>query len=152
MTQLWLFLHLVGVVIWIGGMAFAHWCLRPAALATLAPAQRLPLMSAALGRFFRLVGISLLLLWGSGVAKFVQFARAGGQLPLSWHLMAAIALVMTVIFAIIVWRDHPRLKQALASAALPAAGSALDAIRRLVVVNLALGFITIAVAVFGRLA
>jgi len=52
MTELWLFLHFAAVVVWIGGMVFAHFCLRPAALATLQPPQRLPLMAAALGRFF----------------------------------------------------------------------------------------------------
>ena len=77
MTELWLFLHLVAVAVWIGGMVFAHFCLRPAALATLAPPQRLPLMSAALGRFFALVGAALLLLWASGVALFVALVASG---------------------------------------------------------------------------
>ena len=151
MRELWLFLHLVAVVVWIGGMVFAHFCLRPAALATLAPPQRLPLMSAALGRFFALVGVSLVVLWGSGVARFAQLAVSGGRAPMSWSLMAAIAAVMTVVFVVIALRLHPRMRSALAAGQLPGAAAALDRIRRLVVLNLALGALTIAVATLGRL-
>lgn len=152
MTHLWQFLHLVALVIWIGGMVFAHFCLRPAALATLQPPQRLPLMSAALGRFFTLVSASLLLLWASGLALFVQLISVGGRPPMPWNLMAAIAALMTVVFAVIALRLHPRMKAALAADQLPAAAAALDGIRRLVAVNLVLGFLTMAVATLGRLA
>jgi len=152
MTELWLFLHVAAVVVWIGGMVFAHFCLRPAALATLQPPQRLPLMSAALGRFFTLVAVSLLLLWGSGLAMFAAMASSGGPPPMSWNLMAAIAAVMTLVFAVIALRLHPRMRGAVAAAEWPKAAAALDAIRRLVVLNLVLGFLTIAVATLGRLA
>ncbi len=151
MRETWLLLHLVSVVVWIGGMTFAHHCLRPAALATLQPPQRLPLMSSALGRFFRLVGWSLLLLWGSGIAMFAQLHAAGGRPPWSWNAMAAIAAVMTVVFAVIALRRHPRMREALESGELPAAGAALDGIRRLVVLNLVLGWATVAIATVGRL-
>jgi uncharacterized membrane protein len=150
MASLWHFLHLLAVVAWIGGMAFAHFCLRPAALATLQPAQRLPLMCATLGRFFVLVGGSLVLLWISGGAMYARMAAAGGKVPLAWHLMAAIAAVMTVVFLVIALRLHPRMRTALDAGELPAAAAALDGIRRLVVLNLALGVATIGVATLGR--
>jgi len=152
MTELWLFLHLAAVVVWIGGMVFAHFCLRPAALATLQPPQRLPLMGAALGRFFVLVGASLVLLWGSGLAMFAALTTSGGRPPLSWNLMAAIAALMTVVFAVIALRLHPRMSSAVAASEWPKAAAALDSIRRLVALNLGLGFLTIAVATLGRLA
>lgn len=141
-----LMLHLAAVVVWIGGMTFAHYCLRPAALATLQPPQRLPLMSSALGRFFTIVSWSLVLLWGSGIAMFVRTAAGGGRPPWSWNAMAAIAAVMTIVFAIIVLRHYPRMRAALEAGELPAAAAALDAIRRLVVLNLVLGWITVAIA------
>ena len=50
MTALLLFVHLIGIVFWVGGMAFAHFCLRPA-LPLLAPPERLRLMHAVLTRF-----------------------------------------------------------------------------------------------------
>ncbi|NLD68091.1 MAG: hypothetical protein GX644_04670 [Limnobacter sp.] len=150
--ELLLFLHLAGVVVWIGGMAFAHWCMRPAAVATLEPAQRLKLLCAALGRFFVAVAWALVAIWVSGISMFAQLSMAGGRPPLSWNLMALIALVMTAIFAVIWLRPHSRMQAALADGDLAAAAAALDRIRRLVVVNLGLGFLTIAVATIGRLA
>jgi len=152
MREVWLLLHLVAVVIWIGGMFFAHFCMRPAAVATLEPPQRLPMMSAALGRFFVAVAWSLALLWGSGIAMFAQLSVAGGKPPMSWNLMAAIALVMTAAFAVIWLRRHPAMQAALAAGEIKAAAGALDGIRKLVTLNLALGFLTIAVATVGRLA
>jgi uncharacterized membrane protein len=147
-----LLLHLLAVVVWVGGMFFAHVCLRPAAVATLLPPQRLPLMAAALARFFVAVAWSLLLLWGSGIAMFGQLAASGGRAPLSWHLMATIGLVMTGVFLAIWRRGYPRLKTAIESGEFKQAGTALDGIRRLVVLNLVLGVVTIAVATVGRLA
>lgn len=152
MKELWLLLHLLAVVAWVGGMFFAHFCMRPAALETLSPPQRLPLFAQALGRFFTVVAGALVLLWGSGIAMFAQLSVAGGKPPLSWNLMAAIALVMTFVFAVIWLRRHPAMRAALAAGDLPGAAAALDGIRRLVVLNLALGVLTIAVATVGRLA
>lgn len=152
MREILLFLHLSAVVVWIGGMMFAHLCLRPAALATLQPPQRLPLMSSALGRFFTLVGWSLVLLWGSGIALFAQRFAAGGSPPWNWNAMAAIAALMTVLYAVIAVRRHPRMRAALEIGELPAAATALDGMRRLVVVNIALGWFTVAIATIGRLA
>lgn len=152
MTREWLlFLHLAGVVVWVGGMAFAHGCLRPAAAETLAPAERLKLMCEALGRFFVFVAWALVLIWVSGIAMFAQLSMAGGRPPMSWNAMALIALVMSVIFAVIWLRPHVRMQAALAAGDLGAAGAALAGIRRLVSVNLVLGFVTIAVATIGRL-
>lgn len=146
MRNLWLFLHVAAVIVWIGGMSFAHFCLRPAAVATLQVPQRLPLMSSALGRFFVLVGWSIAVLWVSGIAMFVAIFAAGGRAPWNWNAMAALGAAMTVVFAVIVLRLHPRLRSALEVGELPAAGAALDGIRRLVVVNLVLGWVTVAVA------
>jgi len=55
-------LHLLGVVIWVGGMFFAYMTLRPAAAALLEPAQRLPLWQATLSRFFTWVWIAVALI------------------------------------------------------------------------------------------
>jgi uncharacterized membrane protein len=152
LREIALLLHLAAVVIWIGGMFFAHVCLRPAAATLLPPAQRLPLMSEVLGRFFGAVVWSLVLLWGSGLAMFVAWASSGARPPLSWNLMAGLAVIMTLLFALILFRLHPRMKRAVTEGELPQAAAALDGIRRLVTVNLVLGFATIAVATVGRLA
>ena len=63
-------LHVLAVVLWVGGMAFAHFFLRPA-LATLEPPQRLRLMHAVLGRFFAAVLWAVGLLLASGLWRCV---------------------------------------------------------------------------------
>lgn len=143
MYRFLLLLHLVAVVVWIGGMFFAHFCLRPAAAELLQPPQRLPLLQAVLGRFFIMVSAALVLLWGSGI---VLFASPGPLAPVSRGAMAAIAAVMTAIFLIIVLRPYPKMKQSIATADWAAAGKAMNSIRMLVLANLVLGFVTIAVA------
>ncbi len=141
------FVHLIAVAVWIGGMFFAHFCLRPAAAQSLAREQLLPLMSATLQRFFRWVALAIVLLWATGLAQMlaVGFARA----PWQWHAMMGIALAMTVIFAVIAHGIFPALRDAVARADWAAAASAMGRIRRLVLVNLALGVATIAVATIG---
>jgi len=94
--------------------------------------------------------MELQLNWYDSTAEFTQLAAAGGRIPLAWHLMAAIAALMTVVFGVIALRLHPRMRAALAAGELPKAAAALDGIRRLVVLNLALGIATIAVATLGR--
>ena len=144
MNRFLILIHVYAVVVWIGGMFFAHFCLRPVAAAQLPPPQRLPLLSAVLGRFFVVVSVALVLLWGSGVILFVNSAVPA---PVSWRAMAGIATVMTVIFLVIVLRDYPRLKTAVAAQNWPAGGAAMNTIRILVLTNLALGVLTIAIAI-----
>lgn len=60
-------LHLLSVIVWVGGMVFAHFFLRPA-LGVLEVPQRLRLMQAVLGRFFSavLLAAGLALATGGG--------------------------------------------------------------------------------------
>ena len=50
-------LHLLGVVVWVGGMFFAHMALRPALPRRSQPPQRLPLLAATLSRFIAWVAV-----------------------------------------------------------------------------------------------
>lgn len=146
MNRILVLLHLAAVIVWLGGMFFAHVCLRPVAAAQLQPPQRLPLLAAVLGRFFAAVGWALVLLWGSGL---LRLAQAGGTGPWSWHAMAGIAAAMTAIFVWIVARHHRPMRAAVARQDWPAAGTAMNSIRPLVLLNLVLGFVVVAVAVLG---
>lgn len=146
MTRVLVLLHLLAVIVWIGGMFFAHVCLRPVAAAQLQPPQRLPLLAAILGRFFVMVGWALVLLWGSGI---VRFAQVGAAIPANWLAMAGIAAAMTVILALIVFGYHRPMVAAVAANDWPRAGSAMNTIRVLVLTNLALGILTVAIAVLG---
>jgi uncharacterized membrane protein len=145
--MLYLFLkavHVLAVMLWVGGMAFAHYFLRPS-VATLAPPQRLTLMRDVLGRFFAAVLVATGLIVASGlwmigrVAK--QVVQGGGSFtwPLDWTVMTAVGLLMVAIFGHIRFRFHPRLRRAVDASDWPAAGAVLAHIRRWVGVNLVLG-------------
>lgn len=148
-------LHVLSIVVWVGGMVFAHFCLAPVA-ARMEPPQRLALMHAVLGRFFRVVLHTSLValvtgLWMLGrVAK--QVVQSGGsfQMPLSWTVMAALGIAMVAIFLVIRFRFFPGLGQAVARSDWPAGAACLARIRRWVTINLGIGVAVIVVAILGR--
>lgn len=139
--------HLIGALIWIGGMFFAYFALRPAA-ATLDPPQRLALWAATLRRFFRWVWISVALILGSGFYMLMVIAGAT-RVPVSIHVMVYIGVIMTVIFAYVFLLPFSALRRAVAAQDWQAGAAALEAIRKAVAVNLALGLINVAVATIG---
>jgi uncharacterized membrane protein len=145
--RLALMIHLLAVIVWIGGMFFAHVCLRPVAAEQLPPPQRLPLLSAVLGRFFNAVSIAVLAIFATGLWRL---GEAGGAAPWRWHAMAGIGTLMAVIFGVILFRYYPRLKAAVAGQDWPAGGAAMNLIRPLVLVNLNLGVLTVVVALLGN--
>jgi uncharacterized membrane protein len=144
-------LHLLGVVLWVGGMAFMLLFLRPAA-ETLAPPDRLKLMREVLRRFFAAVVVALVAVVGSGLwmigrtARTLVQAGAAFTWPLDWVAMTALGTVMVLIFAFIRIVPYRRFVAAHAGGDLPAAAAALRVIRRWVAVNLVLGVVVIAVA------
>lgn len=141
-----LFIHLAGVVTWVGGMAFAHFCLRPAALA-LPPAQRLGLWGAVLGRFFRIVWVAITVIVASGFAMLLEVGFA--QAPRSWHVMAASGLLMAGVFASIWFGPWRTLQQAVAAEDWAQGAKAMNLIRVRVTFNLVLGTLTVALATLG---
>ena len=61
MTAVALALHILGAVVWVGGMFAIYVCLRPA-LGTLEPPERLRLMRGTFQKFFPWVWLAILLL------------------------------------------------------------------------------------------
>jgi uncharacterized membrane protein len=147
-------LHLGSVVIWVGGMFFALFCLRPAAM-SLPPPTRVPFMADALGRFFNIVSWLALATIGSGVAMVMRVAQATRQtgapfnMTLDWMVMSVLGLVMLAIFAHIRFALYKRLRRAVAAQDWPAGGAALGAIRTWVAVNLGLGTLIVLVVLLG---
>ena len=134
-------LHLLGAMAWVGGMAFALLVLRPS-LAVLEPAQRLALHREVFRRFFRLIWHAMPLVLATGYAMI--FALLGGFAHLNWavNVMHLLGLIMTAVFLYVVfvpWR-------AMQAAPSP---QAVERIRRLVMVNLALGTLTLIVAAWA---
>jgi uncharacterized membrane protein len=144
-----MFLHLIGAVVWIGGMFFAYFALRPAA-AALEPTQRLPLWAETLGRFFRWVWISVTLVLGSGFYMLTAIAGVT-RVPVNIHVMLYVGVLMTFIFAYVFLLPFAALKQAVAARDWGAGAAALATIRKAVAVNLALGLVNVAVATVGQI-
>ena len=137
-------LHVLASVVWVGGMFFAHQCLRPAAIATLDPPQRLALWRAVFGRFFPWVWAAVIVLILSGQAMILQLGGMAA-VPLHVHAMLGIGYVMAAIYAYLYFLPYAAMKRSVAAGDWPAAGAALNRIRMLVGTNLTLGLITIAV-------
>lgn len=144
-------LHLLSIIVWIGGMVFSHFFLRPAVAQLEAPA-RLRLMRDVLGRFFQAVLVASLLTLVSGVWMLGRVAKqvvqSGGQfeMPLAWTVMAALGIAMVAIFMHIRFALHKRLARAVEASDWTAGGEALAQIRTWVSVNLGLGVIVVIVA------
>ena len=147
-------LHLLAVIVWIGGMVFAQFFLRPA-VAILAIPDRVRLMHDVVGRFFDAVLFLALLVLVTGgwmIARPArQMALSGVKfnMPLEWTVMAALGLVMLVIFGYLRWVLYQRLTRAVAALDWAAGAAALAGIRTWVMVNLVIGVVIVLVTLSG---
>ncbi len=142
-------LHLLAVVLWVGGMAFMLLFLRPA-LPLLAPPERLKLLREVMRRFFAGVTAAVVVVLVSGAWMFDRAARAGGAAfawPADWIAMAAVGVAMAIIFAVIRLSWYPRFAAALDRGEMPAAAALHARIRAWVAVNLVLGVAVVVIAV-----
>jgi uncharacterized membrane protein len=143
------FVHVLGAVIWVGGMFFAYIALRPAA-ALLEPPRRLPLWQETFRRFFFWVWLSLAGLLGSGLWMMALLGGFGAVGP-HIHLMLGLGMVMMLIFAHVYVSPYGRLTRFVEQKDWKAAGAALGQIRKLVALNLVLGMVNVAIGTVGRL-
>lgn len=137
--------HVLSIIVWIGGMVFAHFFLRPA-VQTLEPPQRVALMHGVLQRFLGAVAIAIVAVLTSGLGMIGAVSiGAGGafSMPLDWTIMATLGIVMMGIFAYIYFALLSRLEQAVAASDWPAGGLALASIRTWVGVNLLIGVVIV---------
>jgi len=143
-------LHVASVVIWVGGMIFAHQFLRPVAAQQLEPPQRLTLWVSVFSRFFPIVWISIILLPLTGyLMLFTLFGGFAGA-PVYIHIMNGIGTLMILIFLHVYFAPFKRLKKFVAAQTWPEAGKQLNMIRQLVGLNMSLGLIVIVIATAGR--
>jgi uncharacterized membrane protein len=142
-------LHVLGAVLWVGGMAFALLALRPA-MAALEPPQRLALHEGVLRRFFLIVWHAMPALLLTGWA--LLFGWLGGFRGASWHvhMMNLSGLIMAAIFVALFFGPWKEFRAAMAAADRTRAATAMDRVRQLVFINLILGLLTVAVAAWGR--
>jgi uncharacterized membrane protein len=149
MTALALALHILGAVVWVGGMFAAYVCLRPAA-GPLEPPVRLKLWRAFFGKFLPWVWVAVVLLLASGY--WVLFTTFGGfrGAGLHIHIMQGLGLVMIALFFWLFHGPWLKFKRAVDGSDWPMAGIHLNRIRQIIAVNLPLGLLVVIVGASGR--
>ncbi len=135
-------LHLAAGIVWLGGMTFMLFALRPALIAQLQGQARLELLGLVLKRFFAIVLGAIAVLLLTGLHLYGAGAKAVGMasIPLGWHLMAGLGLTMILLFGHIYFAGFKGLKRAVDAANWPLAAAKAAQIHKLVVVNFGLGW------------
>jgi len=130
-------------------MFFAYVVLRPA-LIGVEPPQRLQLWAGVFKRFFPWVWMAVLILLISGY--WLVFGAFGGfaSSPVYVHIMHFLGLIMMALFVYLFYLPYAALKRTVTAEDWPAAGSALNRVRHVVLVNLLLGLVLLAVVYAGR--
>jgi uncharacterized membrane protein len=147
-------LHVLAIILWIGGMIYTLFFLRPAVASIDAP-TRVKLMHDVLERFFKAVLWASTIAVASGLWMVGRVARqavqAGGSFtwPLEWIVMMVLGIVMFLIFGHIRFALFKRLQRAVAASDWTAGGAALNAIRQWVTINLAIGIVIVCVTLIG---
>ena len=143
-------LHVIAVVIWVGGMFFAYMVLRPIAADQLEPPQRLRLWAGVFGLFFPWVWISIVVILATGFWMiFGMFGGMGGVGPYV-HAMLTLGIIMMLIFFHVFFAPYARLKRAVEAEDWPQGAKHLAMVRRLVGINTLIGMLTIVFASGGR--
>lgn len=141
-------IHLLAVLIWVGGMFFAYMVLRPAAVDILQPPERLRLWDSVFRRFFWWVWGAVGTILVSGLYMIYQY---GGMAHVQRHIhvMLLLGLVMVGIYGYVFFACYVPLSLHVAKERWKEAGETLGKIRKLVGLNLTLGLLTVGVAVIG---
>ena len=143
---LFLLLHVLSVVVWVGGMFFAYMALRPVAASVLEPPQRLTLWAGVFGKFFPWVWASVATILLTGLALLMKM----GGMPLYALAMLVLGVAMMLIFTHVFFSPYKKLKRAVGEQNWQAGAAALAQIRMSIGINLSLGLLTIAVVFIGR--
>ncbi|MEK7989403.1 MAG: CopD family protein [Thiotrichaceae bacterium] len=141
-------LHVLAIVIWVGGMFFAHNMLRPAVM-LLEPPQRLSLWRQVFKRFFAWVWVSIIVLLTTGIGLIVLY---GGMGSVHWsvHVMLTMGLVMIGLFSYLFFVPYRQFRQAVNIQNFPLAGEQLARMRFIITTNLSLGLMTTIIATGGK--
>ncbi len=142
-------LHLLAALFWVGGMAFAYWVVRLAA-GPLDPPVRLPLWRRVFAVFLPWVGVAIVVLLGSGYAMLARYFGGFAGAPTYINVMQGLGILMVLLYLHLFFAPWKRFRTAVDSGALPEAAKALNQIRQIVAINLALGIAVVIVGGTGR--
>ncbi len=149
MNALAIALHGLAATVWVGGMFFAYIVLRPSIM-LLEPHRRLSVWAGVFKRFFPWVWMSVIILPLTGY--YLVFSAFGGfaTSPVYVHLMHLLGLIMIALFIFLYYVPYPKLKAAVVREDWTEAGTALNRVRQVVLVNLVLGLILLVAVYAGR--
>lgn len=141
-------LHVLSIVVWVGGMFFAYMALRPVAASVLEPPLRLTLWAGVFGKFFPWVWASVALILLTGLYMLMKLS--GASIPHYALAMLVLGVVMMLLFTHVFFAPYKKLKRAVSEQNWKVGGAALAQIRLLIGINLSIGLLTIAVVFVGR--
>jgi uncharacterized membrane protein len=134
-------IHVLAAIILIGGTFFIVVVLSRG-VGPLELATRMALWERTLSSFLMWVWISIAALFASGVAMAILGFGGFSALSSYVRLMAALAVLITLIFAYLQFFPLKRFRQAIAKTELTAASKVLSRVRLVLAVNLVLGIVT----------
>jgi uncharacterized membrane protein len=142
-------LHLIAGIVWMGGMTFMLFALRPAAMASMEAQPRAVLMGQVWQRFYVWVLVAVVVLFGTGTHLYTSTFRAArlatgnGSVPLGWNVMLVLGVTMMLVFGHIFFAGFKKYKRAVAAAEWPAATKAAGLIHTMTLINFTLGWLAI---------
>ena len=142
-------LHLIAGIVWMGGMTFMLFALRPAALACMDAQPRAILMGQVWKRFYALVLVAIVALFATGTHLYTATFRAtrlatgDGGVPLGWNVMLVLGLLMMLIFGHLYFAGFKKYKRAVAAGQWPIAAKAASLMHTMTLINFTLGWAAI---------
>jgi uncharacterized membrane protein len=142
--------HVLSIAIWIGGMVFTQFFLRPA-LMVLEPPMRLRVMHALLGRFLNamLLIAGLTVISGGGMLGRMGIQTA---IPLEWLIMAGLGGIMLCVLLFIRFVLYVRLTHSVSASAWAVGAVVLGHIRKGVGINLSIAVLIVFITLLGNTA
>ena len=142
-------LHLIAGIVWMGGMTFMLFALRPAVIIAMEAQPRAILMGQVWKRFYAMVLASIVVLFATGTHLYTATFRAtrlatgDGGVPLGWNIMLVLGLVMMLIFGHIYFAGFKNYKRSVAAGDWPLAAKAASLIHTMTLINFSLGWLAI---------
>lgn len=141
-------IHLLAVLVWVGGMFFSYVVLRPAAGEALESPERMRLWNAVLRRFFNWAGAAIGAILITGFYLIYQYGGIA-HVASHVHIMLVLGLAMMAIYGYVFFACYVPFSLHVAKQRWEEAEERLGRIRKLVALNLVLGLLTIFVVVIG---
>jgi len=142
--------HVLAVVIWVGGMFFAHMILRPTMM-KLPSELRISFGGQIFARFFYWVWGAIFIILTTGYGVILGIFGGFTRVPLHIHLMMGTGNLMVLFFCYLWFFPYRALRAALIIGNHATVNLHQTQIRQIITINLLLGITTISIAIFGRL-